>query len=157
MIDLTRLYEIAPQLAPRNYRNTSGKVKKIPPSDAPVLENPLRLKLLRNLVSFREHKESGYCTQTYTCSSRNSSSFLNSTLTSLNSSANSQRMMQFPLPINSTHSRKVFKTQKLEKEMRSSFESEKKSYIIDITSTLKSTIPTHLQSTRRKLLKNLTK
>lgn len=157
MIDLTRLYEVAPQLAPRNYRKSTGKDKKIIVNVGPVIENPLRLKLLMNLESFREHRESGYCTQTYTCSSRKSSSFLNSTLTSINSSAHSQRMMQFPKPINSTHSRKVFKTQKFEKELRSSFESQKKSYQIDITSTLKSTIPAYLQSTRKKLLKNLTK
>ncbi len=157
MIDLTRLYEIAPQLAPRNYRKTSCKLKKTVINDGPVIENPLRLKLLKNLESFKEYKESGYCTQTYTCSSRNSSSYLNSTFTSLNSSANSQRMRHFPLPINSTHSRKAFKTQQLDKELQSSFVSQKESYEIDITSTLKSTIPTYLRSTRRKLLKNITK
>lgn len=157
MIDLTKLYEIAPELAPKTYKRISGQVKKIVMSEETLLDNPLRVKLLRNLDSFREYKQSAFVNKTYVCTSRKRSTFLCSTVNSLNSSVQSYRSVRGPVISHSITNKNSNKLQEMKKDMERSLESIKTNYLIDISSTLKSTIPNFLQTTRKKLLKNINK
>lgn len=157
MIDLSKLYEIAPELAPKTYKRCLGKERKIGVSEETLLDNPLRVKLLRNLDSFREYKQSMASGRTHVCPSRKRSTFLCSTGNSLNSSANSYRSVRVPIGIKLTAGRNASKLQEMQKDMEQSLNTIKKHYLIDISSTLKSTIPNYLQTTRKKLLKNINK
>jgi hypothetical protein len=158
MIDIKRLYEIAPQIAPKNYKTS---IRKRPLSSSykasalncSSIENPFRYKLLQNLQTFRYNKSSNYQDRFYTCSSKQSISTFR---VSVNSSLLPSYHLGGPDFSLDIYNKKNPKQELMESDLKSSLITENKTYQRQISGRLKSTMPKFLESSRKKALRKIT-
>jgi hypothetical protein len=153
MINLRQLYEIAPELKKNQKIPKTTKAKsKIQKIDLDKSSQNFRKNLLSNLLSFRSQKESSFQTHLYECASRKSMSSVRS---SLNPSTFSHFTFEDTVFLTEKQSKKLKKTQKIEKGLISSLQSEKIQYQRDLAYQLRSTLPRFLESSRKKALRKI--
>ena len=152
MINLRQLYQLAPELQPQSPIHTPKKPSTPLKIDPNKSSQTFRRNLLSNLLNFRSQRESTYRTHLYQCPSRKSVSTFSSTL---NRSTFSHYSIENSSFLTEKKSKKLKKTQKIEKSLMASLNKEKSSYQSQLAHQLKSTLPKFLESSRKKALRSI--
>jgi hypothetical protein len=99
MINLDRLYEISPKIAPRKYKKPSRENLHSRNQNSSSLEfgNSFRKNLLRNLEVFRHCKSNSHDTKLYLCKAKQSFSSFRPSINSNYSPLPKPRENNFPI------------------------------------------------------------